>query len=142
MSNADAVNKAAVAAAGELHRLDPGPLADLRRMQAETAAPAFWRLAARYPDTVGARQEVWITILRILAILTPKGAAEGRPALHDFSRPFGAALWRRSGMVRSAADPQRTQAGSTVGGAGQGAQRADDPRRPCAGHQQAAASRP
>jgi CRISPR system Cascade subunit CasB len=92
MSDADAVNKAAVAAAGELRRLDPGPLADLRRMEAETAAPAFWRLAARYPDTIGARQEAWITILRILAILTPKGAAEGRLALHEFNRPFGAAL--------------------------------------------------
>ena len=92
MSDVDAVNKAAVAAAGELRRLDPGPLADLRRMEAETAAPAFWRLAARYTDTIGARHDAWITILRILAILTPKGAAEGRPALHDANRPFGAAL--------------------------------------------------
>ncbi|MDG1117624.1 MAG: hypothetical protein P8N72_10910 [Flavimaricola sp.] len=92
MSDADAVNKAAIAAVRELGRLDPGALADLRRMQAESAAPAFWRLAARHPDTIGARQEAWIVILRIFAILTPKGAAEGRPALHDAARPFGAAL--------------------------------------------------
>ena len=92
MSDADAVKKAAVAAAGELRRLDPGPLAELRRMEAETAAPVFWRLAARYPDTIGKRQEAWIIILRILAILTPKGAAAGRPALHDSDRPFGLAL--------------------------------------------------
>jgi CRISPR system Cascade subunit CasB len=92
MSGSDAVNIAAVGAANALRLLDPGPLAELRRMEAETAAPAFWRLAARYPDSIGARPAEWLEIIRILAILTPKGLAEGRPALHDANRALGAAL--------------------------------------------------
>lgn len=91
MSDSD-VNAAAVGAAHALRLLDPGPLADLRRMEPETAAPAFWRLAARYPDSIGARTGDWVEIIRILAILTPKGDPDGRPALHDASRPLGAAL--------------------------------------------------
>ena len=83
------VNTAAVGAAHALRLLDPGPLAELRRMEPEIAAPAFWCLAARYPDTIGARSAEWVEIIRILAILTPKGDPEGRPALHDPTRQLG-----------------------------------------------------
>jgi len=86
------VNIAAVGAARDLRMLGPGPLAELRRMKPDVAASAFWRLAARHPDSIGARKEEWIEIIRILAILTPKGDPEGRPALHDASRPLGRAL--------------------------------------------------
>ena len=92
MPDNDAVNTAAVGAAHALRLLDPGPLAELRRMEPGIAAPAFWRLAARHPDTIGARPEEWMEIIRILAILTPKGAPENRPALHDASRALGAVL--------------------------------------------------
>ena len=92
---------AAIAAAAMLQHLGPGPLAELRRMDPQTGAPAFWRLVARYPGTIGRRdkQDQWIEIIRILAILTPKG--ERRPLggdpglpenLHDQRRRLGAVL--------------------------------------------------
>lgn len=86
------VNHTAVAAAHALRVLQPGPLADLRRIDPEAGSPAFWRLAAQYPDTIGRRPLEWAEIIRILAILTPKGAPEDRPPLHDAGRPLGAAL--------------------------------------------------
>ena len=91
MSDSD-VNTAAVGAAHALRLLDPGSLAELRRMEPGIAAPAFWRLAARYPGSIGARTGEWVEIIRILAILTPKGDPEGRPALHDANRALGAVL--------------------------------------------------
>ncbi len=66
---------AAIDAAATLQHLDPGPLAELRRMDHGTGAPAFWRLVAKHPATIGRqdKQEQWMGIIRILAILTPKG---------------------------------------------------------------------
>lgn len=87
-----AVERAAIAATHALRRLDPGPLAELRRMATETAAPTLWRLAAQHSDTIGRRTAEWIGIVRILAILTPKGAPEDRPALHNPKRRIGAVL--------------------------------------------------
>lgn len=86
--------RAALATAVEIGRLAPGPLSDLRRMERGAAAPAFWKLAARHPETVGRRDrhEHWIAIVRILAILTPKGDPAERADLHDGSRPLGEVL--------------------------------------------------
>lgn len=92
MSDADPVNRTVVAAAHALRVLQPGPLADLRRMDPDAGSPAFWRLAARHPDTIGQRPAEWVEIIRILAILTPKGAPENRLPLHDASHPLGAVL--------------------------------------------------
>ena len=92
MSEPDAVNLSVIAAANVLRHMDPGPLAELRRMTTELGAPAFWRLAAQHPDTIGRDTEAWAAIITILAILTPKGSPENRPALHDAKRPFGAVL--------------------------------------------------
>lgn len=92
MPESSDVNRAAIEIADTLRGLDPGPLAELRRMPAKLGTPAFWRLAARHPDTIGARPDLWMGITRILAILTPTGAAEGRAKLHDASRRLGAAL--------------------------------------------------
>lgn len=74
------VNKAAFAAAQAIRRMKPGPLADMRRMETPNGAPGFWRLAAQHPDTIGrkALQNEWIAILRIMAILTPKGDPDTR----------------------------------------------------------------
>ena len=85
--NIDAVCKAAAF----LQHLESGELAKLRR---SPEAPAFWRLAARHPDTIGRqdREMEWGAIIRILALLTPKGDPAGRPRLHDPSRPLGAVL--------------------------------------------------
>lgn len=86
------VEIAAIAVARMLQRLEPGPLAELRRMGTETGAPIFWRLAARYPDTIGRRHEKWISIVRIVAILIPKGEPAERKPLHDAKRRLGEVL--------------------------------------------------
>lgn len=87
---------AAIAAAETIRHLDPGALAALRRMKAESAAPAFWRLAAQHRGTIGRQDLVeqwkWTAILRILAILTPRGEPDKRPPLHNPSRSLGAVL--------------------------------------------------
>lgn len=82
---------AALAAAEEMQRLDPGPMAELRRMTPDAPAPAFWRLAVRH-RAMTERRAGWIHILKILALLTPKGAPEGRPPLHAYERPLGKVL--------------------------------------------------
>jgi CRISPR system Cascade subunit CasB len=73
--------------------LDPGPLAELRRMEPDgVGTPIFWRLSAE----LGFRETqcgAWMQILRILAILTPKGRRLS-PAvrLHDRSLQLGRAF--------------------------------------------------
>lgn len=84
--------QAARAAATMIQGLGPGPLADLRRMTKEDGAPAFWRLAAQHPGTIGRQTEEWMDIIRILAILTPKGDPAARSPLHDGRRQLGAVL--------------------------------------------------
>ena len=85
---------AACAAAARLQHLPPGPLAGLRRMGEDTAAPEFWRLAARFPSTIGdeRRRHEWIAIIRILALLTRKGDPAARQRLHNPKRRLGAVL--------------------------------------------------
>ena len=86
--------QAVLAASSMIQSLDPGPLAELRRMKQGSCAPAFWRLVARHPETIGQldRQETWMTIVRIFAILTPKGPPVDRPKLHDSRRRLGEVL--------------------------------------------------
>lgn len=75
--------------AAMLRRLEPGPLAGLRRMD-DKGAPAFWRLAARHP-AITRDINAWRAITRMLAILTPKGRPEDRPTVaHQV--PLGRAL--------------------------------------------------
>lgn len=92
MPNSEDVGQAAVATARMLQRLEPGPLAELRRMEGGTGAAGFWRLAAQHPETVARNQEQWMAIVRIMAILTPKGEPEARGPLHDPKRPLGTVL--------------------------------------------------
>ena len=88
------VATAARKAAEMLQELHPGALADLRRMEHGRRAPAFWRLAARYPDTIGrpSQEETWTHIVHILALLTPTGEPFKRPTLHDDGRRLGKVL--------------------------------------------------
>ena len=90
MSNPEDVNKAAIAAARMLQELEPGLLAELRRMDGASGAAGFWRLAARHPETIGHSHERWMPIVRILAILTAKGDPASREPLHDVRRRLGA----------------------------------------------------
>ncbi|TWB64420.1 hypothetical protein [Nitrospirillum viridazoti] len=75
-----------------LQRLAPGPLAELRRMEPGGAGtPAFWHLAAKLELPQG-DIDAWQQTIRIMAILSEKGAPETRKPLHDERRPLGAAL--------------------------------------------------
>lgn len=86
--------EATLAAAKFLQHLGPGPLAQLRRMEPGSAAPAFWRLVARHPTTIGNpnREQTWMYIVRILAILTPRGDPENRSSLHNGKQRLGKVL--------------------------------------------------
>ncbi len=72
--------------------LDSGPLADLRRFGPEEAGtPMFWRMAAEYgfPDV---EMGAWKQIVRIMALLTPKGNRGDEVRLHERTRRLGAVL--------------------------------------------------
>lgn len=76
-----------------MHSLSLGDLSDLRRMNPGEAGPsAFWRLAvvSGCSEDVG-KTDIWMRIIKIIAILTPKGERTGDP-IHDAKRSFGAAL--------------------------------------------------
>jgi CRISPR system Cascade subunit CasB len=65
--------------------LDPGALADLRRMSLDgdqVGAPYFWRLASRYDFGSRARLQTWARIIQIMAILTDKGQPESKRSPH------------------------------------------------------------
>jgi CRISPR system Cascade subunit CasB len=72
--------------------LDAGPLAELRRMEADgIGTPIFWRLAAE----LGFREDQtkqWMQVVGILAILTPKSRLNPGVRLHDRSRRLGRVL--------------------------------------------------
>jgi CRISPR system Cascade subunit CasB len=66
-----------------LASLDPGPLADLRRMSFDTdhpGTPMFWRLVNKHQ--LHRQQERWARIIQMMAILTDKGDPEGRTSPH------------------------------------------------------------
>lgn len=119
-------NDTAFSVAAELRHLGTGEMAALRRLDEATAAPAFWRLAARH-EAIATAPNRWAPIVRALALLTPKGPPEDRPALNDATRRFGTALcdgcdpsWpgggqprpllseRRLAQLLAARGPQRT----------------------------------
>lgn len=108
------VTKAVKAAAWMLHGLEPGPLAELRRMKTSAGAPVFWRLAAQHPGTINNNLEDWMAIVRILALLTPKGDPAERKPLHDSNRPLGEVLcdggdpgWPNSNLPRPVLSERR-----------------------------------
>ena len=84
--------------------LDTGDLAELRRMATDgPGCAAFWHLAAWCGFIEAANQtDAWMKIVRIMAILTPKGETpkgktpegerSGVPLLHDPANPFGRTL--------------------------------------------------
>ena len=105
MPNAD-IGAAATAAAATLAGLAPGDLAELRRMGPGDLAPWFWRLATRH-GAIRRREEDWMHVIRILAILTPRGDPEKRSRLHQPARRLGAVLC--DGGDSSWPEPSQTQ---------------------------------
>lgn len=100
----DTVETASHRAAELIRRLEPGPLAAVRRMDAERRSATYWRLAAASPALERA-PEAWVEILRAFALLTPKGRPEDRVKAAEWVR-LGAALcdggdpaWGRGGPV-------------------------------------------
>lgn len=76
----------------EMSRLGTGPLAELRRMAADGPGTAdFWRLAARC-GFLEYSTDSWMRIVKIMAVLTSRGAPAGRRPLHDAERPLGGVL--------------------------------------------------
>jgi CRISPR system Cascade subunit CasA len=75
-------------------KLAPGPLADLRRMNPDgPGCPTFWWLAAEagLPD-IPQRAASWRQIVRILAILTPKGERSPTVQLQNREHRLGEVL--------------------------------------------------
>ena len=75
-------------------RLDTGDLAELRRMKrGGPGCAAFWTLAAEcdFIDETS-RTDAWMEIVKVMAILTPKGGPTKRVSIHDPKRGFGTVL--------------------------------------------------
>ena len=73
--------------------LGTGPLAELRRMAVDGPGTAdFWRLASCYGFLESSNTDPWMRIVKIMAILTPKGESAGGPPLHDKNRSLGKVL--------------------------------------------------
>jgi CRISPR system Cascade subunit CasB len=86
--------------------LDPGSLAELRRMEPNgVGTPIFWRLAAELGFRVDQTMQ-WMQIVRILAILIPKSRLSPAVRLHDRSRQFGRVLCD-GGDQEWPSDPQK-----------------------------------
>ena len=62
-----------------MNQLGTGPLAELRRMAVDGPGTLdFWRLADRYGFLEHPRTTSWMQIVKIMAILIPKGEPAGR----------------------------------------------------------------
>ncbi len=95
-----AVETALMGAALLLQNLAAPLLIQLRRMDADAGAPAFSRLAGRYPDVIGARRREWISLVRILALLTSDKSPARRRPLHEPGRRLGLALCQGAAPAR------------------------------------------
>lgn len=94
MAQPASLQQVVVQVAAFIQHLEPGPLAELRRLDAARPAPAFWRLASQYSESVGRpdRQDTWMSIVRVIATLMPKGDPAARSRLHDARRHLGEVL--------------------------------------------------
>lgn len=73
-----------------LAKLDPGSLARLRRMDPKgPGEAAFWKLAIDSKLKTDGRYQI---LVRLMALLTPKGDPRLPKKLHDSTQAFGAAL--------------------------------------------------
>lgn len=76
-----------------LRHFGTGDLAELRRMNGPVEPSAYWRLAAEcgflHPDDAVQR---WGPVIRIFALITPKGERQPSDRLHDPKRRLGAVL--------------------------------------------------
>ncbi|MFN3615931.1 MAG: type I-E CRISPR-associated protein Cse2/CasB [Rubrimonas sp.] len=109
---ADAVRRLA----REIALLEPGPLAELRRLDPEAPPAAFWRLVHRC-DLAAAHRDLrgWERLARALAVLTPTGRDPSKRPAHDGAAPLGRVVAdagvseQRVMRLLAAAPPQRRE---------------------------------
>ena len=76
----------------DLQFMQPGSLAELRRMiPGDVGTAEFWRIAAELHLPLD-RTDIWQRIIRIMAILAPKGDPVDRKPLHGRRRKLGETL--------------------------------------------------
>ena len=76
----------------EIRGLGPGDLAELRRMDTDGPGVAtYWHLATQC-GFLDSSTDTWMCIVRIMAILSPKGDRTGAHPVHDPKRRLGAVL--------------------------------------------------
>lgn len=76
----------------KLLSLDPGPLAELRRMEPDgPGTPIFWRVVAQH-QLHDRDLNAWKQIIRMMALLTPCGHRGADVRLHDRRQHLGAVL--------------------------------------------------
>jgi CRISPR system Cascade subunit CasB len=95
MDDPHALREALARLAFQLARLDPGPLARLRRAEPGEPPADFWRLwhGGAWPGRPEKlKSEDWEWVVTAFAIVTPTGAPDGKLAPHDASVPLGRAL--------------------------------------------------
>jgi CRISPR system Cascade subunit CasB len=83
-TNTDPIEQTVFAIVNTLAKLEPGALAQLRREAGDPLAPRppyFWRLLSRHPE-IGRNEEMWLRIVRIMAILTDKGDPKEKRSPH------------------------------------------------------------
>lgn len=91
--NASGLGEAIARASAFLLKLDPGPLARLRRMDVNGPGETdFWQLAGACGFLGEVRGDKWLRLVKIMATLTPKGDPANRGRLHEPARAFGASL--------------------------------------------------
>jgi Glycosyl hydrolase 108 len=85
-------NLRTVPPAAEMLMLDPGPIAELRRMGPDGPGnAAYWRLASRC-GFLDEKADAWMSIVKIMAILTSKGERRDGDKLHESRHGLGEAL--------------------------------------------------
>jgi hypothetical protein len=85
------------ALARAIARLEPGPLAELRRFDPDDGAPpaAFWKLVHVCAlENAWRDLRAWERVAHALAVLTPTGRDPAKRSCHDATAPFGLALAR------------------------------------------------
>lgn len=77
----------------EMRKLGTGPLAELRRMKPDGPGVAgYWHLAGKCGFLEADETDTWMRIVKIMAILTPKGEPQERRPPHDPKRRLGTVL--------------------------------------------------
>jgi hypothetical protein len=91
----DALNARIVAVVHDLLRLEPGPLAALRRTSPGAGCAAFWRIYHRagLAESPRPASADWEHALHALALLIPTGRDEAKPSPHDARTALGRALF-------------------------------------------------